>query len=172
MTVKTLLGIFRQRRFRLMLGTMKRIGDFYRLSWLASAARQGVLRALAERPLPFDRLAKEFSPDPRTQDALRAWLQVGVRLGELESGPAGFALRGFMARRLAEERHDPVSAFIEEVVQLHHSPSRWSSKRSTARCPAPVLFSSWRWGRARAPTSATPPSLAESNGRRAAFAAR
>jgi SAM-dependent methyltransferase len=121
MTVKTLLGFVREKRFRLMLGTMRRIGDFYRLSWLASAARQGVLRALADGPRSFDRLARELSPDPRTEGALRAWLQVGVRLGELESGRAGFALRGFMARRLAEERHDPVSAFIEEVVQLHHS---------------------------------------------------
>jgi protein-L-isoaspartate O-methyltransferase len=119
--LKTLSSLIRGGRIRLMLAGRRLVNPFYRLSWLASAASHGLLSRLAAGPLPFDRLAREFAPDPETHAALRAWLGVGLRLGELESRPEGYALRGYLARRLADPEHDAVAALLEEVVRLHHA---------------------------------------------------
>jgi SAM-dependent methyltransferase len=94
---------------------------YYRVVWLAAAARHGVLAALARGPVPFERLAQELAPDARDRDALAAWLEIGAQLGQLRSGPDGWALRGAFARRLAEPRGDAVAAVMEEMASLHHA---------------------------------------------------
>jgi hypothetical protein len=61
-------------------------------------------------PCGNDALVQEFAPDPQQHDALRAWLDFGVRLGELREHADAYALRSWLARRLAAPDHDAVAA--------------------------------------------------------------
>ncbi|MBI3192331.1 MAG: methyltransferase domain-containing protein [Pedosphaera parvula] len=52
------------------------------------------------------------------RNGLEAWLQMGVALGELRSGPAGYSLRGRLARQLIDPANDAVAAWVEEMALL------------------------------------------------------
>lgn len=115
----TALALMRHGKLKLGLRLQKLYKPYYRTCFLAGALRHGVLQKLSAGPVPFDTLAEDFAPDPAGRDALESWLRIGCLLGELQLGPAGYALKGFMARKLAEEIHDPIAAFVEEIVALH-----------------------------------------------------
>src|SRR5437867_2674560 len=81
------------------------------------------------RDRPAGRLA-----DPSMRDGLEAWLRVGVGLGELRAGPSGYGLRGALARKLTDPRHDAAAALVEEAARLHsvwllESPARLRAGR-------------------------------------------
>jgi SAM-dependent methyltransferase len=116
--LKIILAFARAGQLRLMAAGMRLMRVFYRLCWLASAAKHGVLAALAGGPVSLEGLAAELAPE--APDALEVWLQLGVELRELDSTNAGYALRGFLARRLADPANDAISAMLQEMTQLHH----------------------------------------------------
>lgn len=91
----------------------------YRGAFVAAASANGVLALLARGPVPFDDIAAALSPNPSTRDALEAWLEMGVSLGELSRTEAGYGLRGALSRRLADARVDAVAAMLVEAATLH-----------------------------------------------------
>ena len=121
MKLKTLASYVQAGRLRLMLGTIRLSTPYYRLTWLATAARHGLLSRLAERSVPLEALCQEMANGNGGREALEAWLQLGVRLGEIEKGPGGYGLRGFLARKLAQPEHDAIAAIFEEIATLHHA---------------------------------------------------
>ncbi len=103
-----------------MFRSMRMLPAYYRVVWLASAARHGYLRALANGPKTLDALAPEMAPKPEHRDALESWLGIGISVGELALDTNGYRLKGFMARKLSKIELDAFSAIIEEVATLHH----------------------------------------------------
>ncbi|WP_306355850.1 MULTISPECIES: cyclopropane-fatty-acyl-phospholipid synthase family protein [unclassified Nocardia] len=90
----------------------------YRASFLVAALDQGVLRHLAGGPCDVEALAKALGigGDRRL---LRAWLDLGVRLGELGVADGRYRLASRRARALARPRNDAVAAALEELVRFH-----------------------------------------------------
>ena len=134
MRVKTLSQLWRRGQLRLLLRATRLATPYYRVTWLAAAARAGLLRHLADGALPLDRLADQFAPDAADNDGLRTWLDMGVRLGELAHRNGAYTLRGFLARKLADPDNDAIAAILEEVATLHHrllveTPERLQSGR-------------------------------------------
>ncbi len=69
------------------------------------------------RPCDLDTLAAALGVrDDR--HVLRAWLDIGVRLGELGFDD-GCQLRGRAAKALGDPRNDTVAAALEEVARFH-----------------------------------------------------
>jgi SAM-dependent methyltransferase len=105
------------------LPMLVRIGnDFkhaYRLFFVASAQKNGFLKALCREPVPFQKLAKEFCKAEGSMDALKSWLDMGVHLGELKLDKNGYTLKGY-SKKLSLPENDAMLAMIEEVVFLHH----------------------------------------------------
>jgi SAM-dependent methyltransferase len=119
--LKTIVDYIREGRLRLVLSALRLSVPFYRVVWLAAARRHGLLAHLADRRVPLDELCREMTSDEHGRGPLEAWLQMGVRLGELDERPEGYALRGFLARRLARPEQDAVAAMLEQVAVLHYS---------------------------------------------------
>lgn len=88
-----------------------------RAHWLTSAARSGLLRALATDSLDEAALAARLGLPQG--GPLRAWLEVGASLSELQLQSGRWALASRTARALAEERNDDLAAILEEVTTLH-----------------------------------------------------
>lgn len=121
MTLRTLWRLVRQGDLAVLLRIGRLQRAYYRLCFLSAAAQDGLLARLAHGPLTFEQLAAAYAPDPTRHEALRAWLGFGVRLGELHDDGGRYALRSWLARRLAQPQHDAAAALIEEAGTLHHA---------------------------------------------------
>ncbi len=120
MNLKTALALTKGGRLRLLWSVTSLFAPFYRMSFVASAAACGLLETLAKEPRSFEALAEDFAPDPSSHAGLRAWLDLGVRLGELAERPDGYRLAGYLSRKLADPANDEVAALVQEVVTFHH----------------------------------------------------
>ena len=121
MKLKTFLELWRRGQLRLLVRAIRLVKPYYRVAWLAAAARAGLLKRLRDGAVPLSQLAPDFAPGARDTEGLRTWLHMGVTVRELEFSGDGYALRGFLARALADPANDAIAAIIEEIATIHHS---------------------------------------------------
>jgi len=119
MLLKPFLSLLRDGRLSALLGVGSELKSFYKITYLAAAGEAGLLKRLADGPATLNSLTEFFAARGQSEDALEAWLQMGVRLRLLSLGPKGYALRG-LARALARPQNDAALAMVEEVAGLHH----------------------------------------------------
>jgi SAM-dependent methyltransferase len=115
----TLLGLARSGRLGVLRALGAAVRPYYRLCFLAGAARHRVLGLLASGPRSLEALASGLGIAEAHRAGLAEWLEVGVSLGELTHGSDGYALRGRLARALVRPEDDDVLALLEEMVDLH-----------------------------------------------------
>jgi SAM-dependent methyltransferase len=132
MNARTFASLLVRGRLTTLLKVAGAARDYHRIAFLGGALASGLLRRLASGPVSFETLIAERQVDPAMRDALRAWLDLGVALGELRAEPRGYRLRGSLSRALAKPEHDPAAAFVEELTFLHNTligqtPDRLSS---------------------------------------------
>lgn len=120
MKTRTAVEILRRGQTLLLVRAMRLLAPFYRLMWLVSAFRCGLLTRLGAGAVAFPELAGEMVREPGDRDWLRAWLEMGLRVGELRCTDGRYSLGGFLARQLAQPKNDAVVALLEEVATLHH----------------------------------------------------
>ncbi|MGK5631538.1 SAM-dependent methyltransferase [Streptomyces sp. URMC 123] len=119
MNARTLVKLMRGRQVPLLLSLQRRlVVPLYRAAFLSAAARSGVLSLLAARPCDLGTLAGRLGVG-RDAPLLGAWLDIGVRLGDLAWDDGCYRLRGTAAKALAGPRQDAVAAALEEVVRFH-----------------------------------------------------
>lgn len=119
MDILTLGKIVKDRQVPLLLRlTRNFVTPMYRASFLAAASSSGVLACLGVRPCDLDTLAARIGVTGDTR-LLRAWLDLGVRLGDIGWDDTCYRLRSRTAKALARTRNDAVTAALEEVVRFH-----------------------------------------------------
>jgi SAM-dependent methyltransferase len=119
MKLRTALSMARGGQLRTLVALDRALRPYYRVAFVATAAEHGLLALLAPGPAPLERIADHLGIGPRMQPGLAAWLAVGVELGELAGGPAGYRLRGALARLAAGPDRDDAAALLEEASRLH-----------------------------------------------------
>jgi len=119
MAIKPFFMLFRKGQLSAFLSIGSLLKPFYKLVFLAAAKEGGFLDQLSDGPVQFERLAQDHCCDQKAREALEAWLQVGLRLGLLDLGPRGYALKG-LAKKLALPQNDAALAMIQEVAGLHY----------------------------------------------------
>jgi SAM-dependent methyltransferase len=120
MNIKTLASLIKGGKALLLLRFKKLFTSFYRLCFFASMADSVILEQLSQGPVSVEDLGSELAKNPSFRNAKEAWLALGVRLGLLKMGDAGYSLRGFLAKRLASPENDAIRALVREVACLHH----------------------------------------------------
>ncbi|NEA57183.1 class I SAM-dependent methyltransferase [Streptomyces sp. SID13666] len=119
MDALTLSKVIRQRQIPLLLSlTRNLVTPLYRATFLASAASRGVLRRMAVRPCDLETLAEHLGIHGDAAP-LRAWLDIGVQLGDLSWSDDAYRLRSRTAKALARAGQDSVAAALEEVLRFH-----------------------------------------------------
>jgi 4-hydroxy-2,2'-bipyrrole-5-carbaldehyde O-methyltransferase len=115
-----LLQLVRRRQLPALLALGRLITPVHRACFLSAAASSGVLALLAHRPHTLAELAASRDAGPDDVQMLEAWLEIGVRLGDLERGAGGYRLRSWWSRQLAAPHNDTAAAALEEVLRFHH----------------------------------------------------
>ncbi|MCF6521790.1 cyclopropane-fatty-acyl-phospholipid synthase family protein [Streptomyces sp. JJ36] len=118
--LRTLAQVVRDRQIRLLLSlSRKLVTPLYRAAFLSGAAGSGLLRALGERPRDLREVAAELGGTPDVH-RLRVWLDVGVKLGELERRDGRYGLKSRLAKGLAERENDALAGALQEVTHFHY----------------------------------------------------
>lgn len=123
MNLQTASSLLKGGQLRLLFRINRLLAPFYRLSFLAAAASCGLLRLLAQAPRSLPEICAGLSIDESMGHGLAAWLELGVRLGELakeEGDNSRYRLAGYLAQKLASPKHDEVAALVQEIVCFHH----------------------------------------------------
>ncbi|WP_194813446.1 cyclopropane-fatty-acyl-phospholipid synthase family protein [Nocardia sp. XZ_19_385] len=119
MKLTTLTKVATDSRLPLLLSLARSfVTPLYRAAFLTGALSSGVLQRLSGTGADAETLADALGiTDDRR--LLRAWLDVGVRLGELSVDTGTYRLKSRTAKALALPRNDAVAAALEEVVRFH-----------------------------------------------------
>jgi SAM-dependent methyltransferase len=134
MNLRTAAELLRSGQMRVLLGAMRLVTPYYRLLWLVAAFRSGLIARLEGGARSFEELARDRVQDAADRDWLRAWLELGVRVGQLRLEGERYSLRSYLARQLARPANDAIAAILEEVATLHYrlvleSPTRMAAGR-------------------------------------------
>ena len=135
MNLRTFLSLLQSGQLAAFTSVGKATRAYHRVAFLAAGLHSGWLRRLAVGPVPLATLAADLQLAPERRDGLETWLQVGVAVGELRSGPNGYAVRGRLARQLLDPRNDAAAAFVEELASLHHALIAQTPERLAAGRP-------------------------------------
>jgi 4-hydroxy-2,2'-bipyrrole-5-carbaldehyde O-methyltransferase len=119
MSFKPYIQLYRNRQLFALTAIAALLKPFYRIAFLAGARESGLLQILSGKQVPFEELAAGYCRDAKAREALAAWLQLGVRLGQLQMGTNGYSLKG-LAKKLADPGNDAAMAMVEEVARLHY----------------------------------------------------
>ncbi|NOX86728.1 MAG: methyltransferase domain-containing protein, partial [Chlorobi bacterium] len=119
MGIKAIVDLLKTRQLFLLFKLSKFLTPFYRLSYISSLFTNGYLQLLAEKPMTFEELAEKQGIDKNNADALKAWLQTGIRINELALSGGKYSLKGLSAR-LSRQDNDALFAIVQEIVSLHH----------------------------------------------------
>lgn len=129
MNLRTFISLLRGGQITVLRALSKTAREYHRVAFLAGGLNGGLLQRLADTPIAFDALAADLQIDPAMHDGLRAWLQAGVALGELDLTPRGYLLHGKLSLKLMDANHDAAAAFVEELAYLHNTLITQAPKR-------------------------------------------
>jgi SAM-dependent methyltransferase len=97
------------------------IGDarkFYRISFVATAHKEGIYRAIGNDSASAEVIAESLGIEENLT-GLKAWLDLGVSLGELSHSVNGYRVAGRLSRQLLSPAYDSSLAFLQEIADLH-----------------------------------------------------
>ena len=98
----------------------KQVDTVYRTSFVTAANSSGLLNSLNQGEQSLIQLQQQLTIDDTKRDALEAWLECGVRLGELGFRTGRYRLKGKLSRHLAKQENQIAAAMFEEAIRYHY----------------------------------------------------
>ena len=120
MKFKTIIRQIRNGHFILMLKLLKMSNEFYKASFLSTAISQGIYDKFVNGKSSFEKLCENIGVSVN-QEGLYAWLELGVRLGELKRVGNVYEIKGKLSKALLDPNNDAYNALIDEIVKLHYN---------------------------------------------------
>ncbi|MCV2366050.1 class I SAM-dependent methyltransferase [Paucibacter sp. DJ1R-11] len=93
--------------------------SLYRSAFASAADASGLLTLLQESPRDSHSIAQALRIGPERHNALLAWLDCGLGVGELALRGGRYHLKGKLSRLLARPRNDVTAAMFAEVTRYH-----------------------------------------------------
>jgi SAM-dependent methyltransferase len=135
MRLATLLEVGRVDRLRALSFVARVSVPYYRACFLVGAASSRALLALASAPRTLAEIADVLEVPEAERARLAAWLDVGVRLGDLGRDGERYRLASRLAALLGDPANDDVLALLEEALTLHRALLVETPARLRARRP-------------------------------------
>lgn len=96
----------------------KTSNEFYRACFISAALWRGVYDNFIDGKANFNHLCEKMAVSNR--EGLRAWLELGVSLGELKRSGDEYQIKGRMTKSLLESKNDAYRALLQEIVDYHY----------------------------------------------------
>jgi 4-hydroxy-2,2'-bipyrrole-5-carbaldehyde O-methyltransferase len=118
MHLSTFINLMTSGQSSLLVGLLKTGNEFYRACFISAALSRGVYDHFIDGKASFEHLCEKMAVSNR--EGLRAWLELGVSLGELKRTANEYQIRGKISRALLESKNDAYRAYLEEIVNYHY----------------------------------------------------
>src|SRR5574341_149080 len=118
MNLSTFVKLMTSGQSSLLVGLLKTGNEFYRASFISAALSRGVYDHFNEGKASFEHLCERMAVSNR--EGLRAWLELGVSLGELKRTANEYQIKGKISKALLNPVNDAFKALLEEVVSYHY----------------------------------------------------
>lgn len=115
----TFIKLMTSGQYSLMFKLLKTSNEFYRACFISAAISKGIYDNFIEGKASFDHLCEKIHASNR--EGLKAWLELGVSLGELKRVENEFQIKGKLSEALLESNNDAYKAFLEEIVKYHYT---------------------------------------------------
>jgi hypothetical protein len=96
----------------LMLRIGKLTKETCRTGFVLTAISEGMYDIMQSKPASFEEIQKLFKSDFNSE-GLRAWLDLGVSLGELKKSTNGYSIKGKLSKELIKPSNDTWHAFLQ-----------------------------------------------------------
>jgi protein-L-isoaspartate O-methyltransferase len=107
-------------QYSLMFKLLKTSNEFYRACFVTTAVSQGIYEKFVEEKSTLEQLCENLNIGS-DREGLKAWLDLGVSLGELKRVENEFHIKGKLSRALLKSNNDAYKAFLEEIVRYHYT---------------------------------------------------
>ena len=118
MKLSTFIKLMTSGQSALLVGWLKTGNEFYRACFISAALSRGVYENFIDGKASFEHLCEKMAVSNR--EGLRAWLELGVSLGELKRTGNEYQIKGKISRALLNPVNDAFKALLEEVVSYHY----------------------------------------------------
>jgi SAM-dependent methyltransferase len=116
--LSTFIKLLTSGQSSLLVGLLKTGNEFYRACFISAALSRGVYENFIDGKASFEHLCEKMAVSNR--EGLRAWLELGVSLGELKRTGNEYQIKGKISRALLNPVNDAFKALLEEVVSYHY----------------------------------------------------
>lgn len=120
MAAKSLIKFFLNTPLSLVFQINKILREFGRAGFIATALSEGIYDILSKGPASCEDLQKAIGTDFNTE-GLRAWLDLGVSLGELKKSQNRYSINGKLSKELLKPANDTWKAFFQARIEIFHN---------------------------------------------------
>jgi SAM-dependent methyltransferase len=118
MKLSTLVKLMTSRHASAIFRLLKTISEFYRASFISAALSRGVYDNFTDGKASFEHLCSKLAVS--NCEGLRAWLELGVSLGELKRTGDEYQIKGKLSRALLDFQNDAYRALLQEIIDYHY----------------------------------------------------
>ena len=120
MKLSTMATMITSGKSSLMVKLIRTSNEFYRATFVVAAISNGVYAAFENGQATVEQLAEKLN-NITNRDGLRAWLDLGVSLGELDREGESYRIAGSLSKALLDPANDDCQAMLEEIVKNHYT---------------------------------------------------
>jgi len=119
MAIKSFIKFFSNTPVMLMLRIVKLTKETSRTGFVLAAISEGIYDIMQSGPATFEEIQKFFKSD-FNPEGLRAWLDLGVSLGELKKSTNGYSIKGKLSKELIKPTNDTWRAFLQVRTEVFY----------------------------------------------------
>jgi cyclopropane fatty-acyl-phospholipid synthase-like methyltransferase len=119
MAINTLIKFIAKNPISLILRMNKTLNEFYRAGFISTAISEGIYDVLSKGPASLKYIQRNFGTDV-DQEGLKAWLDFGVAIGELDKRDEIYNIKKAFSKKLLKPSNDALKAFFQSRVEVFY----------------------------------------------------
>jgi SAM-dependent methyltransferase len=119
MAINTLIKFIFRNPVALILRMNRTLNEFYRAGYISTGISEGIYDLLSEGPVRFKDIQSSIGTD-FDPEGLKAWLDLGVAIGELDKKNDGYRIKSAFSKKLLKPVNDTWRAFFQARVEIFY----------------------------------------------------
>lgn len=119
MAINTLIKFILNNPISVILRMNKTLNEFYRAGFISTAISEGIYDVLSNGSANLEDIQKNIGAGI-DKEGLKAWLDLGVAIGELDKKNGGYSIKSAFSKKLLKPANDTWKAFFQARVEIFY----------------------------------------------------